>query len=314
MGKINRNTIVNSIKIILAAIIAIIIASLLKLEFAISAGIVAILTIQPTKKETVKIAMGRLCAFILALTLAFVCFQILNFTVEAFFVYLVVYIFVCQIFSWNSAMAMNSVLISHFITAGSMDRYTVGNELAIFIIGVGCGIIANLHLRKRVDYIEKLKIETDEQMIRILSRMSERIINKDISDYNGECFNILKNSIREAKNVAEENYNNQFGSQDTADIEYIAMREKQGQVLYEMYKSIRNMDTTPHTAAKLSEFLKKMVDEFHSGNLQDRLQKDFDDMDKYMKNQPLPVEREEFEDRARLFSLMRSIEEFIKEH
>ena len=74
------------------------------------------------------------------------------------------------------------------------------------------------------------------------------------------------------------------------------------------------MDTTPHTAAKLSEFLKKMVDEFHSGNLQDRLQKDFDDMDKYMKNQPLPVEREEFEDRARLFSLMRSIEEFIKEY
>lgn len=313
MGKINRCKLINSIKIISAAIVAIVVASLLKLEFAISAGIVAILTIQPTKKETVKIAVGRLCAFAVALVLAYVCFLLLDFTVVAFFLYLFAYIFVCQIFSWNSAMAMNSVLISHFITVGSMDRVAIGNELAIFIIGVGCGIVANLHLRKRVDYIEKLKKETDEQMIRILSRMSERIINKDISDYNGECFNILRNSIREAKNVAEENYNNQFGLEDTADIEYIAMREKQGQVLYEMYKSIRNMDTTPHTAAKLSEFLKKMVDEFHNGNLHESLQEDFDDMDKYMKSQPLPVEREEFEDRARLFSLMRSIEEFIGE-
>ncbi len=313
MGKINRCKLINSIKIISAAIVAIVVASLLKLEFAISAGIVAILTIQPTKKETVKIAVGRLCAFAVALVLAYVCFLLLDFTVVAFFLYLFVYIFVCQIFSWNSAMAMNSVLISHFITVGSMDRVAIGNELAIFIIGVGCGIVANLHLRKRVDYIEKLKRKTDEQMIRILSRMSERIINKDISDYNGECFNILRNSIREAKNVAEENYNNQFGLEDTADIEYIAMREKQGQVLYEMYKSIRNMDTTPHTATKLSEFLKKMVDEFHNGNLHESLQEDFDDMDKYMKSQPLPVEREEFEDRARLFSLMRSIEEFIGE-
>lgn len=311
MKRITHNTIIDSIKIILAAIIAITIAQALKLDFAVSAGIVAILTIQPTKKETVKIAVGRLCAFCVALALAYICFMIMDFTVIAFFVYLVVYIFICQIFSWNSAMAMNSVLISHFITANTMDTHAIGNEIAIFIIGVSCGIVANLHLRKKVHYIEKLKKETDEQILRILSRMSERILNKDISDYNGECFNILRNSIREAKNVAEQNYNNQFSTHDTADIEYIAMREKQCQVLYEMYKSIRNMDTTPHTAGKLSEFLRKMVKEFSCGNLEECLLDDFNKMDKYMKNQPLPVERKEFEDRARLFGLMRSIEEFM---
>ena len=312
MKNVNYNMIINSIKIILAAIIAIIIASVLKLEFAISSGIVAILTIQPTKKETVKIAVGRLCAFVVALALSYISFLMFDYTVVAFFVYLIVYIFICQMFSWNSAMAMNSVLISHFITVGVMDVQTIGNELAIFVIGVSCGIVANLHLRKRVDYIEKLKRETDGQMLRILSRMSERILNKDISDYNGECFNILRNSIREAKNVAEENYNNQFGSEDTVDIEYISMRDKQCQVLYEMYKSIRNLDSTPHTASKISEFLKKLVEIFPCGHLWQNLQNDFQEMDEYMKGQPLPIERKEFEDRARLFGLMRSIEEFIK--
>lgn len=309
--KLGKHIFINSLKIITSSVIAIVIALAMNLEFAISAGIVAILTIQPTKKETVKIAVGRLCAFIAAIFIAYVCFALLDFTVGAFFVYMLVYISVCQIFSWNSAMAMNSVLISHFITVGSMDMAAIGNEVFIFLIGVCCGIVANLHLRKRVDYIEKLKRETDEQMIRVLSRMSIRILNKDISDYNGECFDRLRESIREAKNVAEENFNNQFGSADTFDIEYIAMREKQCQILYEMYKAIRNMDTTPHTAKRISEFLEKLAKEFCTDNLSRKLLEDFNEMDMYMKNQPLPLERKEFEDRARLFGLMRSIEELI---
>lgn len=311
MNNIDKNLIMNSIKIVAAAVIATLLAVALRLEFAISTGIVAILTIQPTKKETIKVAFGRLCAFLVALLIAFCSFRIFGYNVNGFFAYLAVYIFVCQIFNWNSAMAMNSVLISHFVTFGTMNLRTLGNEGAIFAIGVGCGIIANLHLRKKVDYIEELKYAADQQIIKILSRMSERILNKDISDYNGECFKILKKQIRKAKNVAEENFNNQFTSQDTFDIEYIIMRDRQCQVLYEMYKSIRKMDTTPHTAETISIFLKNMAEVFQKENDGKRLMEQFNEMDMYMKEQPLPLERKEFEDRARLFGLMRSIEEFI---
>ena len=309
---ISKNIVINSIKIILAAVAAILIAYELELEFAMSAGIVAILTIQPTKKETIRVAMGRLCAFLAALIIANGSFCIFGYTVVAFFIYLIFYISVCQIFSWNSAMAMNSVLISHFVTLGSMSLSSLSNEALIFVIGVGCGIIANLHLRKKTGYIEKLKDETDGQIIKILSRMSERILNKDISDYNGQCFTVLRKQIREAKNAAEENFNNQFGSQDKYDMEYIAMRDRQCQVLYEMYKSIRKMDTSPHTAGAISEFLKNMAEVFERGNDGKQLMDEFTKMDMYMKSQPLPVTRKEFEDRARLFCLMRSIEEFIQ--
>lgn len=47
---------INSIKIITATILAVLTAQLLKLDFAISAGIVAILSVQPTKKETLNTA------------------------------------------------------------------------------------------------------------------------------------------------------------------------------------------------------------------------------------------------------------------
>lgn len=60
---IQKTVIFNTIKIAGAAILAILTATALDLEFAVSAGIVAVLTIQPTKKETIRTAVGRLFAF-----------------------------------------------------------------------------------------------------------------------------------------------------------------------------------------------------------------------------------------------------------
>lgn len=306
-----KSVILNSFKIITAAICAILLAQASQLNFAISAGIVAILTIQPTKRETINTALGRLYAFAAAMVIALVSFRLLGLTVTAFFVYLTVFILVCQIFKWYSAMTMNSVLISHFVTLQTMSLGAVVNEVLIFVIGVGMGILANLHLHKRVDYIEHLTKETDAQIVKILFRMSERVLNKDISDYNGDCFQILERRIDEAKGVAWENYNNQLNKADTFDMEYIAMREKQCMVLYEMYKNVRSLDTSPITAGKISAFLKNLSEVFAKTNDGRELMEQFAGMDLYMKSQPLPVERKEFEDRARLFGLMRSIEEFI---
>lgn len=302
----------NTIKIAGAAIAAIAIAMLAGAEFAVSAGIVAILTIQPTKKETLRTALGRLAAFGSALVIAAACFGLLGYTMAAFGVYLVIFVLVCQIFRWYSAMAMNSVLISHFLTLGSMRPGAVGNEVCLFGIGVGVGILANLHLHKNVDYIEELKAEADSQIKRILSQMSERILDHDMEDYNGECFVKLRDSLRKARNVAEENYNNQFGSGDVYDMEYIRMRDRQCRVLYEMYKSVRTIETTPITAARISDFLREMSQAYHRDNTGRELLQRFERLDAEMKAQPLPTERKEFEDRARLFGLLRNIEEFLR--
>ncbi|MBE5946681.1 MAG: hypothetical protein E7259_07070 [Lachnospiraceae bacterium] len=303
--------IINTIKLSGAAIIAIIIASLFGLEFAISTGIVAMLTIQPTKKETLKTILPRLMGYVVALVVSYICFLLLGFTIKAFFVFLVVFIGICQLAGWNNAITMNLVLMSHFVTYGDMQLSHVLNETGIFLIGATVGIIANLHLRKNVSYIEELKEETDAQIKNILSRMSERIMDKDLSDYNGDCFSNLEKIIRHAKNVAEENFNNQFGSKDIYDREYLKMREKQCHVLYEMYGCVRRLETTPITAKKISGFLKKMSEEYHKDNTCESLACDFIILDKSMKEKPLPEERKEFEDRAMLYMMLRKIEEFI---
>ncbi len=299
----------NTTKIVFASILAIVIAYFLGFSFYISCGIVTILTIQSTKRDTIQTAIERCIAFVIALVIAYGCFYFFGYTILAYCIYLVFYLFICQLCSWYSSMAVNSVLISHFLTFQIMSIPTVLNEVGLFSIGVSIGILANLHLKKNI-YIEKLKNQADEQIRYILLRMSKRVM-QDIDDYDGSCFDVLYELISKAKTMSYENEKNSIFSFDDFDRKYISMRSKQTQVLYEMYKIIRSMHTTPFTATMISDYLNKIACEYHLENDCEQLLSEFYDLDARMKSTPLPSERNEFEDRARLFMLLRCIEEFL---
>ncbi|MBR1638174.1 MAG: hypothetical protein IJ688_02180 [Treponema sp.] len=50
---------------------------------------------------------------------------------------------------WISAMAMDSVLISHFLSFGKTSPAAIKNEVLLFVLGVGFGILVNLLLHKK---------------------------------------------------------------------------------------------------------------------------------------------------------------------
>ncbi len=299
------------IKISLAAILAIILANAIRLDFSVSAGIVAILSVQPTKKETVKTATVRFLAFISAMIISFLCYRFLGFTYTAFFVYLVAFIILCQVFGWYSAMAPDSVLISHFLTLQAFGLGEIRNECLLFIIGVGFGGFSNIFLHKEVDVIERLKTESDNLIKQVLFRMSERILNVQLADYDGSCFTTLEKSLYTAKKQAERNFNNQFGKKDTYDTEYIQMREQQTRILRQMFGTLKNITTVPFTAEIIAEFFAKVSVQYHRDNDVQDLLRELDDIRTEMKKQQLPVERGEFEDRAYLFMLLNQLHDFL---
>lgn len=307
-----KKTVLNTTKIAAAAIAAILIARLLKLDNGISAGIVAVLSIQATKKETIRTALDRFLAFVAALAISYITYHVCGFNLTGFCLYLIAFIFVCQRYQWLSAMAMDSVLISHFIGFASMSSDHIINEALIFFLGIGAGIIANLHLHKDINSIEKLKTDADEQIRKILRRMSERMIEEDKSDYNGDCFQKLDDMIREAENVARTNYANQFGTRDRYDLDYIAMRRKQKEVLFEMYKFVRQLRTTPDNIYLIANFLDDISLQFERNNTAEDLLRERQEIDRFMMTTELPKTREEFEDRALLFALLHQIKEFLE--
>ena len=202
-------------------------------------------------------------------------------------------------------------MISHFLSFGKTGPAEIKNEVLLFVLGVAFGILVNLLLHKKTDYIEELKKQTDNQIKLALHRMALKIQNPALADYDGSCFVSLNESIFTAKKQAEENYNNQFSKKDTFDTLYLEMREKQTKILYEMYKAARNLKAIPPTARLLSDFLEKVSNEYHKDNDVKALLDELVLIHDKMKAHPLPQTRSEFEDRANLFILMERLKEFL---
>ncbi|MFI3175072.1 MAG: aromatic acid exporter family protein [Bacillota bacterium] len=310
--KENSTKLQNAIKISIAAILAISVAELLHLEFSISAGIIAILTVAPTKRETLSSTAERWAGFIVSLLISYSCFEFFGFTIPAFFVFLICYILVCKWRDWGNTIAVNSVLISHFLTFQEMTFYTLSNELLIFLIGASCGVGVNLSLRENTHYMEKMQAETDEQMREILFRMAECILNEaDDDEYTAERFRKIKKAVRRANELAEQNFLNQLKKHDSWDLHYITMRERQIVILYAIYKRSKKMNMTPMTAQAIANFLKKVAAEYHKENTMEALLVEFYRLRSEMRASPLPVTRPEFEARAELYVILGDIEEFL---
>lgn len=296
------------LKIAIAAILAIVISNLLSLEFSVSAGIVAILSIAATKKETIKTVIQRLIAFIIAIIIAFICFELIGYTYIAFYIYLLIYLIVCKYKNWGSAMAVNSVLVSHFLTVKVMNISTISNELLLFGIGALFGVLVNLHLRANNDYLNQMYIDINIQVKKILCRMSQRVSNDNLDEYNGTCFTSIKKSIEIANEKAEENFLNSF-SKKRNDFDYINLKEQEGHILFNIYNKLKNINVNLITTECVSKFIKYLSDNYD--NDIEEVLKEFNLLKEEVRRFNLPENREEFENRAKLYIVLEYLEELL---
>lgn len=298
-------------KIAAGCVISIIFASLLNLKFSLTAGLITVLSIQNTKAETIFTALKRLCAFFAAMVISIICFSLMGYTVWAFGIYIFIFVVLCCKLEWRSAIVPISVLVTHLLSEKSTSPSMIANEFLIFFIGAGIGILINLHLRKNRIKMQNKRRVLDSEIKKVLQRMSQRILTDDKSDYNANCFGRIQQMLFEAEQLAYENKNNTFSS-ETYDEDYLKMRRNQCSVLYEMYKSVIKMNAAPKQAQIISDFLVKVSVEYNEKNnvknLMDELDKIFDSM-RYEK---MPESRDEFENRALLYSFMLQLKEFLE--
>lgn len=302
---------IKSIKIALTALAAIAVAGELGLKYPATAGIITVLSIQNTKKETLRSAANRALAFVCALLLAAGAFGVLGYGLPAFGVYLFLFALLCLNMGWAEAIAMDSVLITHFLTEGSMSPALLGNEAAIFLIGTGAGVLVNLHLHRKEQEFDRLAKEVDDQIKGILHRMSQWLEKEDKSGYTAGCFEKLSESMEEAKLCAAANYNNQLIGSNTGELDYIKMREQQSVVLQGIYENIKSIYYLPSQAGQVAGLLRQIEQDFHKENTVEELQKQLEQLLQDMKKEKLPESREEFEARALLYYILKQLEEFL---
>lgn len=307
-----RTQLVRSVKIAVAALIAIALAGELGLRYSATAGIITVLSIQKTKRETLRSAANRGIAFLCALALSAVCFALMGYTLWAFAVYLLLFALLCLSAGWGEAIAMDSVLITHFLTEQSMSPGQLLNEGLLFLIGTGMGIVVNLHLHRKEEEFRELSDEVDNQIKGILHRMSCWLPREDKSEYGSDCFERLEKALDEAKLCAAANYNNAVLRNGTYELDYVKMREQQSVILKEIYVNIKRIAYLPEQAGQVAKLLGRIEQDYHRENTVEGLLEELDRLLLQMKEQELPETREEFEARAILFYILMQIRNLLE--
>ena len=140
-----------------------------------------------------------------------------------------------------------------------MNIPMIANEISLFLIGAGIGVLLNLSLRPKENEWKDKMTEADESIRSIIKRMAERIRTLDRTNYDGSCFLLLDKQLDSAKSLALTNMDNTLGTPSCAELDYVQMREFQSQVLRQIYNSIQMIAYLPDQAPIIADFLKESV-------------------------------------------------------
>ena len=295
--------------------IAILLANRLGLAYSASAGIITLLTIQNTKKETISIALRRILAFIIAVMIAYIVFNSIGYTSLAFGVFVFIFVAACNGLGLEDGISMNAVLTTHFLIEQRMDIGFLLNEISILFIGMGLGITINLIMPKNLELIIKEQRELEEKMRSTLRGMSRLLQNKEgmnstqLITINFEDLDLrLEALLKKAYQDAD----NRLLSDTRYLISYLEMRKLQIAVLKDIMKNIDHIHEILPQGDIISKYMMKVANDFHEKNDVLELLRELEVLDKFFKKEKLPITREEFENRAILFMILKDLEYFLE--
>lgn len=307
-----KEDIIKLIKYVVGSVAAVLLAAALRLKFAYAAGIITLLTIQDTKKETVKIAAKRIVIFIIMTILSAAIFPLAGYHVWAFGVVLIPYLICCIALDMKEAIAPIAVLCTHYISAGSCNAGMILNEFLILVIGAGVGILLNMFMPDSRAKLVEYQRTVDDKMIHILKRMALYMERDNKSDYTGECFEELDKMLINLKKEALYYMNNHFLGENDYYYEYMQMRARQCGILKRVYSDIVRLTTTPQQVMALADFVEKIANEFAEENDVQGLLEELEALKESYTVSELPKSREEFENRAMLYHIMEDLKVFLQ--
>ena len=307
----NKTDAVKVLKLSLGSILAIIIASFFKLQYSTVAGVITLLVVKDTKKETLKGAFGKLFGFVLCTVYSYICFNLLGYNLFAFSLYILIIIGTCFVLNIRYVIAMCVVISSHYLLQSSMSMYWILNETGLFIIGAGIGIIINMYMPSNFHKIYLGQQKLQEQVSLILMDIADIISNPDknlsFQDNLDELNKLIKNSTKDAY----ENINNNLLSDTKYFLEHMEIIKSQRDILNNLYTLVSQLNYVPSQGYIVSEFINKVGNTSFEANTVTNLLSDLNRISNDMKTQPLPKDREEFENRAILFLCLTELKKYL---
>lgn len=299
-----------TIKTAIGTAISIFLAQQAGLMFYASAGIITILCIQVTRKQSFRTAWNRILASLLGLVVGVVLFAVLGYTPLALLFIILLFLPLAVRFRIQEGFVNSMVVLMHLYSAERMDAALLLNELGLLVIGVGIALLVNLYMPSLEKELKAMQAAVEKNFAKILREFSYYLRHGE-SDWDGHELIETSGLLEKAIQLAARDVENRLGRQDDSYYQYFVMRDKQFELLERMMPIVSTLNAQVPQGRHIADFLERLSDSVHPGNTAYRFLDELREMRKETKESALPQTREEFEIRASLFYLLREIERYL---
>lgn len=300
-----------SIKITLGVVVSIAIAQMLGAEYALSAGVITLLSMLDIKRNSPQIALKRIYTAVIALAVSSIIFLLIDFSLLSFGIFLLIYIPIVFALNANAGLVVNTVLVSHLFSFNEITVAGLLNEVLLMLIGISMALLFNVHMPNIEKDIREIQFTLEEQLRNVLRKMGCNL--KESCEINSENITLqdLKDTLKLGKEKAYAYMNSYYLKDNSYFVEYFHMRKRQYYSLVYMQKHFKTEFVTDKEAQILGDFTDKLAGEFHESNSGEELLQELSNLKRHFKSSSLPKTREEFENRASLYQYLNDLEEFI---
>lgn len=300
------------IKTALGAFISVYLANLLGIQFGATAGIVTILSIQATKKESLKVALERFLASLIGLFIAITAFEIFGYSPFVFGIFVLIFMPICLRFKLIQGFLGTVVLGTHILSLQKISFDIVKNEVYILLLGVTVALILNMYMPNMSKKLKEKRKNIDILMKTLINYFGDVLVTGSVFVDEETLFKELKKELDEAREIAYQEYNNDLFDSSRKDIEFVQMKRNQYKVLMRMRNHFYRFYISSEHAHIVSNFARKVSDAIGVDKLYQEVLVELESVREVFKNMPLPQTRVEFESRAMFFQFLNDIEEFLE--
>ena len=298
-------------KMAISATIALIIGNILGLQYATVGAVIAILSIQDTRKKALIISYKRIVACSIGILLSVILYSLLGNRPLIFGLFLIILIPLTSRLKVQEGMVPSVVLSTHFLVANNITITLISNEILLMIIGIGVAAVANIFMPSLEDKFKDDKEWIEEHYRVIISKMAKSLITYTVDIDEQKLINKVEKRLYESKDTAYKIVNNNFLKSSSYYTDYINMRINQFDTIKRMRLHFQRFNIPVEQMNVMADFTLCVAENIREMNDCKSLLRDLDILRNEFKKMELPKTREEFESRAQLLQFLNDMEEFL---
>lgn len=299
-----------TIKTAIGVPLAISIGQVLGLTNFISAGILTLLCIQPSRKKSVLSAWHRFLACTIAILFSFAFFETLGYNTIVVGLAFALFIPVTVFLKISPGIATSSVIILNLYSLGQITLSFIVQEFLLIIVGVGTALLINLYMPSLDNKLKKKQEELEYNFQVILKEISLYICDNN-KVWDGKEITRTEEILEAAASLVSLDRENHLLRSYHPYYDYFKMRRKQFELLKKMLPLVSKLPKTDNLSASISAFFESLSKAVHPGNTAEIYLDKLKELQDLFDHEDLPKTHEEFETRANLFRLLREIEEYL---